>query len=33
MMHASLKRLGIGHHESPIRDHLLARQFLNGASA
>lgn len=33
MMHASLKRLGIGHHESPIRAHLLARQFLNGANA
>ena len=31
MMHASLKRLGIGHHESPIRDHQLAQKYLNGA--
>lgn len=27
MMHVCLKRLGISHQESPIRDHLLARQF------
>ena len=33
MMHASLKRLGISHGESPIGNHLLSRQFLNGVNA